>query len=302
MKKIITVLSLVFCLHAKAQTIPNAGFENWVTDTESPQNYLVPQNWLSIDVFVNSISSTYTGTTVSQTTQSHSGLYAVLLQNYIGGGDTVGGELFSCNTLANLGGTFGYYGFPYGLRPAAFQGYYKLTSVGGDIGAVRLTLSKWNTVTNSRDILFQNYFYAFSPASSYTQFNLPITYAFNEFPDTASIDAVMASSGSHTHIGTQFYLDDLSFSGSVALGIEQIAGSNNQVSVYPNPSNGSFVIEPNNEAKQTMQVYDVNGKLVLSQTINGKTTIDASSLNEGVYNISLQSNEGVVNKRLVIVR
>jgi hypothetical protein len=51
-----------------------------------------------------------------------------------------------------------------------------------------------------------------------------------------------------------------------------------------------------------MQVYDVNGKLVLSQTINGKTSIDASSLNEGVYNISLQCNEGAVNKRLVIVR
>ncbi|HEX7414854.1 MAG TPA: hypothetical protein VF411_12495 [Bacteroidia bacterium] len=30
--------------------------------------------------------------------------------------------------------------------------------------------------------------------------------------------------------------------------------------------------------------------------------IDASSLNEGVCNISLISNEGVVNKRLVVVR
>ncbi|HEX7413989.1 MAG TPA: T9SS type A sorting domain-containing protein [Bacteroidia bacterium] len=84
-------------------------------------------------------------------------------------------------------------------------------------------------------------------------------------------------------------------------GIEQVTGINGQVNVYPNPSNGSFVIEANN-TKQTMQVYDVNGKLVLSQTINGKTTVDASSLNEGVYNISLISNEGVVNKRLVIVR
>ena len=51
-----------------------------------------------------------------------------------------------------------------------------------------------------------------------------------------------------------------------------------------------------------MQVYDVNGKLVLSQTITGKTNIDASTLNEGVYTISLQSTEGMVNKRVVIVR
>jgi hypothetical protein len=74
------------------------------------------------------------------------------------------------------------------------------------------------------------------------------------------------------------------------------------INMYPNPNNGSFVIEPNSTTKQTMQVYDITGKLVLTQTINGKTIIDASSLNEGVYNISLQSAEGVLNKRLVIVR
>ena len=77
--------------------------------------------------------------------------------------------------------------------------------------------------------------------------------------------------------------------------------SQNLISIYPNPNTGSFVLEPNSTTKQTMQVYDVNGKLVLSQSINGKTTIDASSLNEGVYNISIISSEDVINKRLVIV-
>jgi hypothetical protein len=91
-------------------------------------------------------------------------------------------------------------------------------------------------------------------------------------------------------------------------GIDQVTNNKEQVNIYPNPNNGSFVIEPIPsltlpQGKGTlMQVYDVNGKLVLSQSINGKTSIDASGLNEGVYNISLQNNEGVVNKRLVIVR
>jgi type IX secretion system substrate protein/NHL repeat-containing protein len=84
-------------------------------------------------------------------------------------------------------------------------------------------------------------------------------------------------------------------------GINEFANSK-EVNIYPNPNNGSFVIESSSITKQTMQLYDVNGKFVLSQTINGKTTIDASSLNEGVYNISIISGEGVVNKRLVIVR
>jgi hypothetical protein len=86
-----------------------------------------------------------------------------------------------------------------------------------------------------------------------------------------------------------------------ATGIEKY-NANNTINLYPNPSNGSFIIEPSSITKQTMQMFDVTGKLVLSQAISSRTSVDASNLNEGVYNISLQSNEGVVNKRLVIVR
>ncbi len=85
-------------------------------------------------------------------------------------------------------------------------------------------------------------------------------------------------------------------------GISQYSNLNTNVSIYPNPNNGSFVIEPNTNTKQTVMVYDVTGKLVLSQTINGKAIIDANGLNEGVYNLSISSNEGIANKRLVIVK
>jgi sugar lactone lactonase YvrE len=108
--------------------------------------------------------------------------------------------------------------------------------------------------------------------------------------------------------GNLFIADDgnnrirkVCFNNCNVAGIQQFAINNIQVNIYPNPSNGSFVIEPNSTIKHTMQVYDVNSKLVLSQTINGKTTIDVSGLNKGIYNISLQSNEAIVNQRLVIV-
>lgn len=78
--------------------------------------------------------------------------------------------------------------------------------------------------------------------------------------------------------------------------------NNSTISVYPNPSSTNFVIETSNKDKQTLQVFDINGKLVLTQSINGKTNIDVSNLAEGVYNLSLQNANGVVNKRLVIVR
>ncbi len=117
------------------------------------------------------------------------------------------------------------------------------------------------------------------------------------------------NTGTNTGITTDFNLTPRP-NGSYDIGAYEYintTGINNitncsELNIYPNPNNGNFVIEPSNGTKQTMQVYDVNGKVVLTKTINGKTSIDASGLSEGVYNISLQSNEGVVNKRLVIVR
>jgi hypothetical protein len=84
--------------------------------------------------------------------------------------------------------------------------------------------------------------------------------------------------------------------------MKYITNGNEQVSIYPNPANKSFTIQLNNTDKQTLQVFDVNGKMVLNQPISGKTNVDATNLSEGVYNISLINSSGVVNKRLVIVR
>lgn len=85
-------------------------------------------------------------------------------------------------------------------------------------------------------------------------------------------------------------------------GISHISGLNSQISLYPNPSTGSFTIESSSTDKQTLTMYDVNGKVVLTQTINGTATIDASSLSGGIYNLNIISNQGVANKKVVIVR
>ncbi|HTA63022.1 MAG TPA: T9SS type A sorting domain-containing protein [Bacteroidia bacterium] len=72
--------------------------------------------------------------------------------------------------------------------------------------------------------------------------------------------------------------------------------------IYPNPAQNIFTIETSSADKQTVLVFDVNGKQVLQQTINGTTNIDASNLSAGVYNISITNNQSTKNKRLVIVK
>ena len=62
-------------------------------------------------------------------------------------------------------------------------------------------------------------------------------------------------------------------------------------------------IELHNKEKHNIQLFDITGTLVLSQTIeNGKAIIDANYLAAGIYNINIKGNSSVTNKKLVIVK
>ena len=77
-------------------------------------------------------------------------------------------------------------------------------------------------------------------------------------------------------------------------GINDIKNSN--IKIYPNPTNNIINIEglTKNE-NNTIQIFDVQGKLVITKTINEKGTIDLSELNKGVYVIKI----GEVAQRIV---
>ncbi|HXU27376.1 MAG TPA: T9SS type A sorting domain-containing protein, partial [Bacteroidia bacterium] len=82
----------------------------------------------------------------------------------------------------------------------------------------------------------------------------------------------------------------------------QTKATNFDALIYPNPAQNNFTIETTGTEKQTLQVFDINGNQILSQTIIGKTNIDVSNFAQGVYNISATGNDGIINKRLVIVK
>ena len=81
---------------------------------------------------------------------------------------------------------------------------------------------------------------------------------------------------------------------SMPTGINDIKNSN--IKIYPNPSNNIINIEGlNKNETNIIQIFDVQGKLVITKTITEKGTIDLSELNKGVYVIKI----GEVAQRIV---
>lgn len=77
----------------------------------------------------------------------------------------------------------------------------------------------------------------------------------------------------------------------------------NPVSIYPNPTNGTFNVKIKTKENHCIQLFDITGNLVLTQTLeNGNGDIDASHLASGIYNIQIKGDTAVTNKKLVIVK
>jgi len=63
-------------------------------------------------------------------------------------------------------------------------------------------------------------------------------------------------------------------------------GTKNNINLYPNPIKDNFTVNLENETKGQVIIYDMLGKIVTSQEINGKSiTINISHLPKGVYNV-----------------
>ncbi|MCW3128412.1 MAG: hypothetical protein JWO03_4070 [Bacteroidetes bacterium] len=71
------------------------------------------------------------------------------------------------------------------------------------------------------------------------------------------------------------------------------------VSVYPNPANDKLYIQLSETGSADMNVYDVEGRLMMNKALNGANIneINVSNLTVGVYVISLNQNGNEIAKR-----
>jgi len=75
------------------------------------------------------------------------------------------------------------------------------------------------------------------------------------------------------------------------IGIEQLQVTNYKLQVYPNPANSRLNVKLENNANGTLTLFDMSGKIVLSQAVNGNSAqINVSQLSAGNYILRLLEN------------
>ena len=72
------------------------------------------------------------------------------------------------------------------------------------------------------------------------------------------------------------------------------------ISVYPNPTNGQFTIDNEQCTINSVEVYDVYGKLIGTTKVDDThVTLDINTYADGVYFARILTDKGVVTKRIV---
>ena len=73
-----------------------------------------------------------------------------------------------------------------------------------------------------------------------------------------------------------------------------------EISIYPNPSDESLTIETNSHTAYFVEITSQSGQLLFSRNMEGTThQLDLSSLQKGVYLITIRSGGFVTTRKIV---
>ncbi len=126
------------------------------------------------------------------------------------------------------------------------------------------------------------------------------TWAFNQYSWTATVPGI---AGSQTDVNV-FNGDMTAFNNFLGCNNTGIQENNapDAFVIYPNPASNSFQIgDAVVNGESVIDIYDLNGRNVLSKNISGKIIIDVTALQNGVYAVTITTAGSVINKKLVIV-
>lgn len=96
--------------------------------------------------------------------------------------------------------------------------------------------------------------------------------------------------------GNNFYMDNINITGQLS-GLQE--NGNVDVSIYPNPSKGTFIVE-HSMSQPELKILSLDGRLISTQTLNhAKETIELDAAS-GIYLVHLASGSHEYVQRIVV--
>jgi len=312
MKKQLLSLAVIFSaiVGAKAQA-PDMGFETWAN---VPLSLTIqdPIGWASF----NALSAGGMPQTVfKETTAPHvysGSASAKIVTDVIPStisipNPLVPGQNMDTAGVLGVGKTqfvapYVFYGYPYVNRPATLQfacKYTPNTSIAGvpDTAYVIAKLTK--LISGSVVIVAQGTFKTYFATTSYAVQSLTMVYDplySSVVPDSQQIfisSSILASTGAKK--GSTFYVDDFQWLGYVS--VNDIAGENVQVSVYPNPASNNINFKSNVDAEK-IEIVDITGRTIGTyDVIDNKVSISTENYSSGIYFYNLINSKKEIISR-----
>lgn len=262
--------SVFFIGVINAQTVPNGNFEAWTGSA--------PTGW------------TYDNQAIFQSTDKHSGNYAVKLLIPSDGYNP---------SIETQGATDNFVTVPNPkVPPANYVCWYKLYQVNGESFRVSFNAKDGSGNNGAVGVAYT----ATGSSTTYTQLTIPVTNPLNRSINT--IDLTCDFLGNGQKAGTYVIIDDIAPTSTT--GFEELKQVNNIEQVYPNPARDRseiiYSIKENTHIK--LFVTDVTGRMVSvlvdENQVSGRYKAIVTDLPQGTYFCTIQTDAGVQTQKLII--
>lgn len=225
-----------------------------------------------------------------QTTDAHSGSYALELRNAHCDASMFAGSVFALQNDTNY---FSGGGFPYTASPTAVSFFYKLFPTGGDAGYV--TVELWDDVANTL-VAEGEVELTMGSAIGYQPANVPLTYTGTTSPTRITVTVGIRNNTTSVHYGTRFLVDD--FSDNSATGIGGPAGWASAAMLSPNPATSSIIPAEAGE----LTLLDATGRVALHIPVAAGGAVDVRALPRGLYAYRIVGNNGLERRGMLVLK
>ena len=97
----------------------------------------------------------------------------------------------------------------------------------------------------------------------------------------------------------QYMANDITNCGNPFVGLDDISLEDNSITIYPNPTNSEVNISSQNIIN-SIEIFNSLGQRVYQSVVNSNTkTIDISSFSNGVYILGVNTENGVIRKKII---